>query len=149
MGLVFSMGLPKGRYCLSSPHQTNCTYSKIEVMSNENNCPKCNSENTYHDGNLWVCPECFYEWDPAELVAAAEAEAQAGMVLDANGVVLNHGDSVVVIKDLKVKGSQSGIKSGTKVRNIRLVESNDGHNISCKIDGIGAMYLKSEFVRKA
>jgi len=114
-------------------------------MSNEHKCPKCNSENTYQDMNLWICPDCFHEWDPAE----QEEEMQASKVLDSNGNVLSDGDSVTVIKDLKVKGSQSGIKAGTKVKNIRLVESNDGHNISCKIDGIGAMYLKSEFVKKA
>ena len=114
-------------------------------MTNEPKCPKCNSENTYQDMNLWICPDCFYEWDPAEL----EEEMQLKKVLDSNGNVLNDGDSVTVIKDLKVKGSASGIKAGTKVRNIRLVDSSDGHNISCKIDGIGSMYLKSEFVKKA
>lgn len=125
------------------------TKFKIHNMSNNNNCPKCNSENTYHDGNLWVCPDCFNEWSPAEMAADAEAEAQSKIVKDSNGVALANGDSVVVIKDLKLKSSISGIKSGTKVRNIYLVESHDGHNISCKIDGIGALYLKSEFVRKA
>ncbi len=114
-------------------------------MANEPKCPKCNSENTYQDMNLWICPDCSYEWDPAEL----EEESQMSKVLDSNGNVLNDGDSVTVVKDLKVKGSPSGIKSGTKVRNIRLVDSSDGHNISCKIDGIGSMYLKSEFVKKA
>lgn len=118
-------------------------------MSNESQCPKCGSENIYQDMNLWVCPDCFHEWDPSELANLAKEEQLANEVLDANKVVLANGDSVVVIKDLKVKGSTSGIKSGTKVRSIRLVDSNDGHNISCKIDGIGAMYLKSEFVRKA
>lgn len=118
-------------------------------MSNEQKCPKCNSENTYQDMNLWVCPDCFHEWDPTELAEAAVNEAAASMVLDANGNALADGDSVTVVKDLKVKGSQSGIKAGTKVKNIRLVDSSDGHNIACKIDGIGAMYLKSEFVKKA
>lgn len=118
-------------------------------MSDEHKCPKCGSENTYQDMNLWVCPDCFQEWDPSEQAEAAEAEAQASRVVDSNGNVLSDGDSVTVIKDLKVKGSTSGIKAGTKVRNIRLVDSSDGHNISCKIDGIGAMYLKSEFVKKA
>lgn len=113
-------------------------------MTNEPKCPKCNSENTYQDMNLWICPDCSYEWDPVEL----EEEIQLNKVLDSNGNVLNNGDSVSVIKDLKVKGAPSGIKAGTKVRNIRLVDSSDGHNISCKIDGIGAMYLKSEFVKK-
>jgi len=118
-------------------------------MSQSNNCPKCNSENTYQDGNVWVCPECFHEWDPKEFSSSAEEDAQSTDVLDANGNVLQDGDSVTLIKDLKVKGSTSGLKIGTKVRNIRLIEINDGHNISCKIDGIGAMYLKSEFVKKA
>lgn len=118
-------------------------------MINDNKCPKCNSENTYQDSNLWICPDCFHEWDPSEIAKAAEEEALSDAVLDANGNLLSTGDSVTVIKDLKVKGSQSGIKAGTKVKNIRIVESNDGHNIACKIDGIGAMYLKSEFVKKA
>ena len=114
-------------------------------MSNEPKCPKCSSENTYQDMNLWICPDCFYEWDSVEL----EDLIQSNKVVDSNGNVLNDGDSVTVIKDLKVKGAPSGIKTGTKVRNIRIVDSSDGHNISCKIDGIGSMYLKSEFVKKA
>ena len=114
-------------------------------MSNEPKCPKCSSENTYQDMNLWICPDCFYEWDSAEL----EDLIQSNKVVDSNGNVLNDGDSVTVIKDLKVKGAPSVIKTGTKVRNIRIVDSSDGHNISCKIDGIGSMYLKSEFVKKA
>ncbi len=115
-------------------------------MSNQPKCPKCNSENTYEDMNLWICTECFHEWNPSETI---EEEIQSTTVKDSNGNELANGDSVTVIKDLKVKGSQSGIKAGTKVKNIRLVDSSDGHNISCKIDGIGAMYLKSEFVKKA
>ncbi len=118
-------------------------------MSNEQKCPKCNSENVYQDMNLWVCPECFHEWDPSVSAKAVENESQTTIFLDSNGIVLNNGDTITVIKDLKVKGSPSGIKVGTKVKNIRLVDSNDGHNISCKIDGIGAMFLKSEFVKKA
>ena len=118
-------------------------------MSIQHKCPKCSSENTYQDVNLWICPDCFHEWDPSEQASSEEDEQQASKVLDSNGNELSDGDSVTVIKDLKVKGSQSGIKAGTKVKNIRLVESSDGHNISCKIDGIGAMYLKSEFVKKA
>ena len=117
-------------------------------MNDENKCPKCSSENTYHDGSLWVCPDCAYEWDPSESAASLADAALSNLVLDSNKNVLTDGDSVTVIKDLKVKGSASGIKAGTKVKNIRLVESSDGHNISCKVDGIGAMYLKSEFVRK-
>ena len=111
-------------------------------------CPKCSSENTYQDANLWICPDCSYEWDPSEMAKADEEESQANLVLDSNNNVLNDGDSISVIKDLKVKGSTSGIKAGTKVKGMRLIESNDGHNISCKVDGIGAMYLKSEFVKK-
>lgn len=118
-------------------------------MNKEHECPKCNSANTYQDVNLWVCLECQHEWDPSELAGTDEEELQASAVLDSNGNVLNNGDSVTVIKDLKVKGSASGIKAGTKVKNISLIEGHDGHNISCKVDGIGAMYLKSEFVKKA
>jgi protein PhnA len=108
-------------------------------------CPKCNSEHAYPDGSLWVCPECAHEWSAG---AAAEAAPEAG-VRDAHGNALSDGDSVIVLKDLKVKGSSSVVKGGTKVRNIRLTEGADGHNIACTIDGIGAMNLKSEFVKKA
>lgn len=118
-------------------------------MSNEHNCPKCNCENIYPDANLWVCPECFHEWDPAELDHSAQAEAQAKKVLDANGNELITGDSITVIKDVKVKGSAAGLKAGTKIKNIRIIDSNDGHNITCKVDGIGALFLKSELVKKA
>ena len=114
-----------------------------EVMK----CPKCNSEHAYQDGPLWVCPECAHEWSVAA-GAAAETSHETG-VRDANGNLLADGDSVIVIKDLKVKGSSSVVKGGTKVRNIRLTDGADGHNIACKIDGIGAMNLKSEFVKKA
>lgn len=108
------------------------------------NCPKCNSEYTYEDRGLFVCPECAHEWS-----AEAQAEtAQEGLLVkDSNGNILSDGDTVTVIKDLKVKGSSSSIKMGTKVKNIRLVEGD--HNIDCKIDGFGAMKLKSEFVKKA
>jgi protein PhnA len=99
--------------------------------------------------NLWICPDCFYEWDPSESAKEAADESKSNRALDSNGNELVDGDSVTVIKDLKVKGSLSGIKAGTKVKNIRIVESNDGHNISCKIDSFGAMYLKSEFLKKA
>lgn len=112
-------------------------------MSNLPNCPKCGSEYTYEDGNMLVCPECAHEWAKEE---AAEAADNEGVVTDANGNVLSDGDTVTVIKDLKVKGSSLVVKVGTKVKNIRLVEGD--HNIDCKIDGIGAMKLKSEFVRK-
>ncbi len=110
-------------------------------------CPKCNSEHAYQDRALWVCPECAHEWSVAR--DAAAPATQEASVRDAHGNVLADGDSVIVIKDLKVKGSSSVVKGGTKVRNIRLQDATDGHNIACKIDGIGAMNLKSEFVKKA
>ena len=116
-------------------------------MDDAMKCPACQSEHAYQDRGLWVCPECAHEWS-ADAVAAAEAAPEPG-VRDANGNVLADGDSVIVIKDLKVKGSSSVVKGGTKARNIRLTEATDGHNIACKIDGIGAMNLKSEFVKKA
>jgi len=114
-------------------------------MENIPNCPKCGSEYTYEDGDLYICPECAYEWSKSE----AE-EAEAGLVVkDANGNVLQDGDTVTVIKDLKVKGSSGGIKVGTKIKGIRLVEGSDGHNIDCKVPGVGAIKLKQEFVKKA
>ena len=113
-------------------------------MSQLPNCPKCGSEYTYEDGNLLICPECAHEWSQD----AAEAEEAGLVVKDANGTILNDGDDVTVIKDLKVKGSSSGIKVGTKIKGIRLVEGNDGHNIDCKVPGVGAIKLKQEFVKK-
>jgi protein PhnA len=115
-------------------------------MDNELKCPKCGSEHVYQDGSLWICPECAHEWNPDNAEADAAPE---GGVRDANGNLLADGDSVTVIKDLKVKGSSLVVKGGTKVKNIRLTDATDGHNIACKIDGIGAMNLKSEFVKKA
>lgn len=112
-------------------------------MSTLPNCPSCQSEYTYEDGSLLVCPECAHEWS---LDAGAENIDEIKVVKDANGNILNDGDSVSVIKDLKVKGSSSVIKIGTKVKNIRLVD--EDHDIDCKIDGFGAMKLKSEFVKK-
>lgn len=112
-------------------------------MSQTPACPQCKSEFTYADGPLYICPECAHEWP----VAAAESEEVARVWKDANGNILQDGDSVTVIKDLKIKGSSSVVKVGTKVKNIRLIEGD--HDIDCKIDGIGAMQLKSEFVRKA
>jgi protein PhnA len=106
-------------------------------------CPQCGSTYTYEDGSNLVCPECGHEWP---LGATGEAAEEALVVIDANGNSLQDGDAVTVIKDLKVKGSSLVVKVGTKVKNIRLVEGD--HNIDCKIDGIGAMKLKSEFVRK-
>ena len=113
-------------------------------MSDLPKCPKCGSEYTYEDRNMFVCPECAHEWSKA---AATEPADEALVVKDAHGNVLHDGDSITVIKDLKVKGSSSVVKVGTKVKNIRLVEGD--HNIDCRIDGIGPMKLKSEFVKKA
>ncbi len=106
-------------------------------------CPACSSEYTYEDGDNYVCPECAHEWPKH---AAAEAGEAQKVWKDANGNLLHDGDSVTVIKDLKVKGSSLVVKVGTKVKNIRLVEGD--HDIDCRIDGIGAMKLKSEFVKK-
>ncbi|MGN4125101.1 zinc ribbon domain-containing protein YjdM [Lysinibacillus sphaericus] len=108
------------------------------------NCPKCNSQYTYEDGSNFVCPECAHEWSTT--LTERESETDTLIVKDANGNLLADGDSVTVIKDLKVKGSSSTLKIGTKVKSIRLVEGD--HNIDCKIDGFGAMKLKSEFVKK-
>ena len=108
------------------------------------NCPKCNSAYTYQDSNLLICPECAYEWDPQ---ADTNDSEQQRTIKDAYGNELNDGDTVTVIKDLKVKGSSSVVKVGTKVKNIRLVDGD--HDIDCKIDGIGAMKLKSDFVKKS
>lgn len=107
-------------------------------------CPMCSSEYTYEDGGNYVCPECAHEWPTAGEVAA---EDEAKVVKDAVGNVLQDGDTVTVIKDLKVKGSSLVVKVGTKVRNIRLVDGD--HDIDCRIDGVGQMGLKSEFVKKA
>ncbi len=106
------------------------------------NCPKCNSEYTYEDGLNYVCPECAFEWN-------SETEIDDGTlkVYDSNGTQLQDGDDIIVIKDLKVKGSSNPVKQGTKVKNIKLVDSD--HDIDCRIDGFGAMSLKSEFVKKA
>ena len=112
-------------------------------MSEYPACPKCKSEFTYARDNLLLCPECFHEWDPAEV----EADVSGLKVLDANGNELQDGDTVIIIKDLPVKGAPKPVKMGTKVKNIRLTDGD--HNIDCRIDGFGAMGLKSEFVRKA
>ena len=105
-------------------------------------CPVCDSIYTYNDRDLFICPECGHEWR----VDASAQEEEGLVVKDASGTLLSDGDAVTVIKDLKVKGSSSVVKVGTKVKNIRLVDGD--HNIDCKIDGVGAMKLKSEFVRK-
>lgn len=105
------------------------------------NCPKCNSEFAYEDGAMYICPECFHEWSTDPSLVEDDS-----VVRDFNQNILVDGDSVSIIKDLKVKGSSSALKMGTKVKSIRLVEGD--HNIDCKIDGFGAMKLKSEFVKK-
>jgi protein PhnA len=112
-------------------------------MQNLPSCPACDSKYTYEDRGLFICPECAHEWQ----FESGNETAAALKIIDANGQLLSDGDTIVVIKDLKVKGSSSVVKVGTKVKNIRLVEGD--HNIDCKIDGIGAMKLKSEFVKKA
>lgn len=109
-------------------------------------CPKCKSTLTYEDGELLVCPECAHEWSRTAAEAGPTEEGGL-MVRDANGNQLKDGDSVTIVKDLKVKGAISALKLGTKVKNIRLVEGD--HNIDCKIDGFGPMQLKSEFVKKS
>lgn len=110
------------------------------------NCPKCQSEYTYADAEMLICPECSHEWSLKD----TDATEEVSIIKDAFGTVLTDGDVVTVIKDLKIKGSSSVVKVGTKVKNIRLLpDSSDGHDIDCKIDGIGAMKLKSEFVKKA
>lgn len=112
-------------------------------MQNLPNCPKCNSEYTYEDGSMYVCPECAHEWSQHEVDTV---ESDKKVFKDCNGNILQDGDSVTVIKDLKVKGSSLVVKQGTKVKNIRLVDGD--HDIDCKIDGIGQMSLKTQFVKK-
>lgn len=118
-------------------------------MSEENqNCPQCQSPNTYEDGNLWVCPECFHEWTPKTNDPKLDTDADEGPnYLDSNGVQLQSGDTIATIKDLKI--GKETIKSGTKVKNIRLLDNLvDGHDISCKIPGHGSIYLKCSVVKK-
>lgn len=112
-------------------------------MSSLPKCPQCNSEYTYEDGVLLICPECSHEWAKNTVEKAASS---GKTIKDANGNVLSDGDTVTVIKDLKVKGTSLVVKVGTKVKNIRLVDGD--HDIDCKIDGIGPMKLKSQFVKK-
>ncbi|MFF5365377.1 zinc ribbon domain-containing protein YjdM [Streptomyces scabiei] len=109
-------------------------------------CPECSSVYAYETGALLICPECGHEWTPASAEPAGGAETTA--IRDAVGNVLTDGDTVTVIKNLKVKGGPTGIKAGTKVRNIRLVDGVDGHDIDCRIDGFGPMQLKSSVVKK-
>ncbi|ORU91632.1 MAG: alkylphosphonate utilization protein [Cycloclasticus sp. symbiont of Bathymodiolus heckerae] len=112
-------------------------------MSDLPNCPQCNSEYTYEDSSLYICPECAHEWS----MNASSVDEDALIVKDSNGNLLQDGDTVSVIKDLKIKGSSAVVKVGTKVKNIRLIEG--GHDIDCKVTGIGPMKLKSIFVKKA
>ena len=117
-------------------------------MSDLPACPKCRSALTYEDGSMLVCPECAHEWVAGAAPAAVVAAGEPGLVVrDAFGTVLADGDSVTVLKDLKLRGGGGVVKVGTRVRAIRLVEGD--HGIDCKIDGFGAMALKSEFVKKA
>lgn len=111
-------------------------------------CPECSSEYTYELGALLVCPECAHEWQAAPADEATQSEATESVITDAVGNVLADGDTVVVTKSLKVKGNPTAIKVGTKVRNIRLVDGVDGHDIDCKVDGFGSMQLKSSVVKK-
>ncbi len=116
-------------------------------MSDQPKCPQCNYDYPYADGDIWICPDCNHQWDPT---AATVSSNDPEKICDANGNELQDGDSVTVIKDLKVKGASGSIKVGTKVKNIRLVrDAADGHDIACKIDGFGSMNLKSEFVKKS
>lgn len=107
-------------------------------------CPNCGQEYTYEDGQLYVCPMCGHEWTKESQIE----EETAALVKDAHGTILNDGDSITIIKDLKVKGSSNSVKQGTTVKNIKLVDPMDGHDIDCKIPGFGQMKLKSEFVKK-
>ncbi len=106
-------------------------------------CPQCHSEFTYAVDTLMICPECYYEWNPEALTE----DTYSAKVLDSNGNELHDGDTIIVIKDLPVKGAPKPIKSGTRVKNIRLTDGD--HNIDCKIEGFGSMALKSEFVKRA
>jgi protein PhnA len=127
-----------------SMRQVPVSLDKETTMNDLPKCPACRSAYTYEDRNLYVCPECAHEWATDTVNVSPDTRP---VVSDTYGNVLNDGDTVTVIKDLKVKGTSSVVKVGTRVRNIRLVEGH--HDIDCKIDGIGAMQLKSEFVKKA
>lgn len=120
--------------------------TEINLKMNENTpCPQCKSDLTYADNNLMICTQCFHEWNPEEKVESEDSNIDE-KILDANGIELKNGDAVMLIKDLAVKGAPKALKAGTKVKNIRLTTGD--HNIDCKIDGFGAMALKSEFVKK-
>lgn len=123
--------------------EDNGGFAPIESMNTLPACPQCHDEYTYQDGDLLICPSCAHEWNPNEAVATEAAKVWK----DAHGHVLQDGDTVTLIKDLKIKGSSSVVKVGTKVKNIRLIDGD--HDIDCKIDGFGPMQLKTEFVKKA
>jgi len=114
-------------------------------MSDLPHCPKCGSEYTYEDGALYICPECAYEWS---IHAETGEQADSSVIKDAHGNILQDGDSVTIIKDIKVKGSSTPLKVGVKVKSIRLVEEVNGHNIEAKVPGFGTMMLKSSIVKK-
>ena len=121
-------------------------------MSTEPSCPACQAEFTYADGNLWVCPQCGHEWSQHQALSSeglAPTTETAPQIRDAFGNVLADGDSITVIKELRIKGASSVVKVGTKVKSIRLEDAGDGHDIICKIEGLGTINLKSEFVKKA
>ena len=120
-----------------------CAPNKLRMSENVK-CPKCKSDLTYPDSDLMICTQCFHQWKPEEKIVEAETSDK---ILDSNGNELKDGDTVVIIKDLPVKGAPKPVKAGTKVKNIRLTSGD--HNIDCKIEGFGAMGLKSEFVKKA
>lgn len=115
-------------------------------MSDSTTCPQCKSLYGYPTGTSMMCPECGHEWNPDEVTATAQEEIDSSVVKDANGNVLQDGDTVVIIKDLPVKGASKPIKAGTKVKNIKLTSGD--HNIDCKVEGFGAMALKSIYVKK-
>jgi len=115
-------------------------------MPESSKCPSCQSLYGFPTGTSMMCPECGHEWNPNEPIESVEAEPDFSGVKDANGTVLQDGDTVVLIKDLPVKGASKAIKAGTKVKNIKLTSGD--HNIDCKVEGFGAMALKSIFVRK-
>ncbi len=123
-------------------------------MQQDPKCHQCGSQNIYHDGSLWICPDCFLETASLTPTGPKESadETASETIVDAHGTPLTDGDTVTVIKDLKIKGASGSVKVGTKVKNIRLLAGadapGDGHNIACRIEGFGAMNLKSQFVKK-
>lgn len=142
--MLSRQGALGGSLIIAGRHERRADSRYTFAMTIPPPCPKCQSALAYEDGAMLVCPECGHEWSKDAAPAAAEG---ALAVRDAHGNTLSDGDSVTVIKDLKVKGSSSVVKVGTKVKGIRLVEGD--HNIDCRIEGIGEMKLKSEFVKKA